>query len=262
MRASIGPIWDGNEVWLVAGAGAVFAAFPMVYAMTFSGFYLAIMLVLFGLILRAVSLEFRHRDPGWSRVWDGAFFLGSLVPAVLVGCALGNVIRGVPMDADGNYTGHVPGASQPVLPAGRRDRPVPHRHPRRGLGRAQVGGRAARRAPCGTALSPSGCSRCWRWRRPWRPSPRSRALQTTCSAGRSAGSSLCVLALSLLYTILQMLEGRRRAAGPSSARQSRSSPWPGSPRSATSPRSCRRAARRPTPASRSPTPPPGTLRSR
>jgi len=105
VRASIGPIWDGNEVWLVTGGGAVFAAFPMVYAMTFSGFYLAIMLVLFGLILRAVSLEFRHRDESWSRVWDGAFFLGSLVPAILVGCALGNVIRGVPMDANGDYTG-------------------------------------------------------------------------------------------------------------------------------------------------------------
>ena len=105
VRASIGPVWDGNEVWLVAGAGAVFAAFPMVYAMTFSGFYLAIMLVLFGLILRAVSLEFRHRDRIWSRVWDGAFFLGSLVPAILVGCALGNVIRGVPMNANGDYTG-------------------------------------------------------------------------------------------------------------------------------------------------------------
>jgi len=105
VRASIGPVWDGNEVWLVAGAGAVFAAFPMVYAMTFSGFYLAIMLVLFGLILRAVSLEFRHRDKSWSRVWDGAFFLGSLVPSILVGCALGNVIRGVPMNANGDYTG-------------------------------------------------------------------------------------------------------------------------------------------------------------
>jgi len=105
VRASIGPIWDGNEVWLVAGAGAVFAAFPMVYAMTFSGFYLAIMLVLFGLILRAVSLEFRHRDKSWSKVWDGAFFLGSLVPSILVGCALGNVIRGVPMNANGDYTG-------------------------------------------------------------------------------------------------------------------------------------------------------------
>ena len=104
-RASIGPIWDGNEVWLISGAGAIFAAFPMVYAMTFSGFYLAIMLVLFGLILRAVSLEFRHKDEGWKRVWDGAFFLGSLVPSMLVGCALGNVIRGVPMDLRGDYTG-------------------------------------------------------------------------------------------------------------------------------------------------------------
>ena len=105
IRASIGPVWDGNEVWLLTGAGAIFAAFPMVYAMTFSGFYLAIMLVLFGLILRAVSLEFRHRDSSWSAVWDGAFFLGSLVPALLVGVALGNVIRGVPMDAQGNYIG-------------------------------------------------------------------------------------------------------------------------------------------------------------
>jgi cytochrome bd ubiquinol oxidase subunit II len=105
IRAAIGPVWDGNEVWLLTGAGAIFAAFPMVYAMTFSGFYLAIMLVLFGLILRAVSLEFRHQDSAWAPVWDGAFFLGSLVPALLVGVALGNVIRGVPMDAQGNYIG-------------------------------------------------------------------------------------------------------------------------------------------------------------
>jgi cytochrome bd ubiquinol oxidase subunit II len=105
VRASIGPVWDGNEVWLITGAGAIFAAFPMVYAMTFSGFYLAIMLVLFGLILRAVSLEFRHQDSAWSPVWDGAFFLGSFVPSLLVGVALGNVIRGVPMDAQGNYIG-------------------------------------------------------------------------------------------------------------------------------------------------------------
>ncbi len=105
IRASIGPVWDGNEVWLITGAGAIFAAFPLVYAMTFSGFYLAIMLVLFGLILRAVSLEFRHRDTSWKAVWDGAFFVGSLVPSLLVGVALGNVIRGVPMDAQGNYIG-------------------------------------------------------------------------------------------------------------------------------------------------------------
>jgi cytochrome d ubiquinol oxidase subunit II len=105
VRTSIGPVWDGNEVWLVAGGGALFAAFPPVYAMTFSGFYLAIMLVLFGLILRAVSLEFRHRDDSWARFWDGTFFVGSLLPALLVGVALGNVIRGVPLDANGDYTG-------------------------------------------------------------------------------------------------------------------------------------------------------------
>ncbi len=105
VRASIGPVWDGNEVWLITGAGAIFAAFPMVYAMTFSGFYLAIMLVLFGLILRAVSLEFHHHDSAWAPVWDAAFFLGSLVPSLLVGVALGNVIRGVPMDPQGNYIG-------------------------------------------------------------------------------------------------------------------------------------------------------------
>jgi cytochrome d ubiquinol oxidase subunit II len=105
VRASIGPVWDGNEVWLLTGAGAVFAAFPAVYAMAFSGFYLAIMLVLFGLILRAVSLEFRHGDRRWAPLWDVTFFLGSLVPALLVGVALGNVIRGVPMDAHGDYAG-------------------------------------------------------------------------------------------------------------------------------------------------------------
>jgi len=105
VRASIGPVWDGNEVWLLTGGGAIFAAFPAVYAATFSGFYLAIMLVLFGLILRAVSLEFRHRDEGWHWFWDFCFFAGSLVPALLVGVALGNVIRGVPLNEAGDYTG-------------------------------------------------------------------------------------------------------------------------------------------------------------
>jgi cytochrome bd ubiquinol oxidase subunit II len=105
VRNSIGPVWDGNEVFLIAGGGALFAAFPMVYAMTFSGFYLAIMLVLFGLIFRAVSIEFRHHDRSWWRFWDAGFFLGSLVPALLVGVALGNVIRGVPLDGNGDYAG-------------------------------------------------------------------------------------------------------------------------------------------------------------
>jgi len=107
VRTSIGPLWDGNEVWLVAGGGALFAAFPLVYAAVFSGFYLAIMLFLFGLILRAVALEFRHREThaAWKPLWDAAFFLGSLLPAVLLGCAFANLVRGVPLDAHGDYAG-------------------------------------------------------------------------------------------------------------------------------------------------------------
>jgi cytochrome d ubiquinol oxidase subunit II len=98
LRSIIGPVWDGNEVWLITAGGALFAAFPFAYAFAFSGFYLAIMLALFGLILRAVSLEFRHRDQRWGRLWDACFFVGSLLPALLLGCAVGNVIRGVPME--------------------------------------------------------------------------------------------------------------------------------------------------------------------
>ena len=105
LRASIGPVWDGNEVWLVNGGGALFAAFPPVYAMTFSGFYMAIMLVLLGLILRAVALEFRHRDDHRAGLWDAAFHIGSVLPALLLGVALGNVIRGVPLTAQGDYSG-------------------------------------------------------------------------------------------------------------------------------------------------------------
>ncbi len=105
LRGIIGPVWDGNEVWLITGAGALFAAFPPVYAMAFSGFYLAIMLVLFGLIMRAVSLEFHHRDEKRARLWDTLFFVGSLLPALLFGVAVGNVVRGVPLDAAGDYTG-------------------------------------------------------------------------------------------------------------------------------------------------------------
>jgi cytochrome d ubiquinol oxidase subunit II len=105
LRRSIGPVWDGNEVWLLAGAGALFAAFPPVYAMTFSGFYLVVMLVLFGLIVRAVAIEFRHRDPAWRALWDALFFLGSAIPALLFGVALGNVVLGVPIDANGDYAG-------------------------------------------------------------------------------------------------------------------------------------------------------------
>lgn len=105
LRRAIGPVWDGNEVWLLTAGGALFAAFPAAYATSFSGFYLAIMLVLFGLIVRAVSLEFRAHDAGMKGVWDATFFVGSLLPALLFGVAIGNVIAGIPLNDNGDYTG-------------------------------------------------------------------------------------------------------------------------------------------------------------
>ena len=104
---AIGPVWDGNEVWLLTGGGALFAAFPVVYATVFSGFYLALMLLLFALIFRAVSFEFRGKveTDRWKRTWDTAFGLGSLLPAVLFGVAVGNILRGVPINESGTFTG-------------------------------------------------------------------------------------------------------------------------------------------------------------
>ena len=112
---AIGPVWDGNEVWLLTGGGALFAAFPMVYATVFSGFYLALMLLLLGLIARAVSLEFRFLldGPGWRRAFDLAFGLGSLLPALLFGVAVGNILRGVPVTADGEWAGSFLGLLNP-----------------------------------------------------------------------------------------------------------------------------------------------------
>lgn len=106
MRSAVGPVWDGNEVWLLTGGGALFAAFPAVYATVFSGFYLALMLVLFALIFRAVSFEFHAHDPEWGPVWDWAFFGGSALPALLFGVAVGNVALGVPLAADGEFAGN------------------------------------------------------------------------------------------------------------------------------------------------------------
>jgi cytochrome d ubiquinol oxidase subunit II len=104
---TIGPVWDGNEVWLLTMGGALFAAFPLVYATVFSGFYLALMLLLVALIGRAVALEFRGHvdDPGWRRTWDVVFSASSTVAALLLGVALGNVAFGLPFDASGQYTG-------------------------------------------------------------------------------------------------------------------------------------------------------------
>jgi cytochrome d ubiquinol oxidase subunit II len=103
---SIGPVWDGNEVWLITAGGALFAAFPHAYATVFSGFYLALMLVLVGLILRAVSGEFFTLETGNKRIWTKTFFAGSLIPSILFGVALGNVILGVPLDAGMEFRGN------------------------------------------------------------------------------------------------------------------------------------------------------------
>lgn len=106
LRTIIGPVWDGNEVWLLTLGGALFAAFPPAYATTFSGFYLAIMLVLFALILRAVAIHFAGYAEGG--FWHFAFFLGSALPALLFGVAVGNLMNGVPMLANGDVAGAFP----------------------------------------------------------------------------------------------------------------------------------------------------------
>ena len=102
---SIGPVWDGNEVWLLAAGGAMVLAFPRLYATGFSGFYLPLMMVLWLLILRAISIEFRSHLEGsiWRPFWDVVFFFSSLLLAVFLGAALGNVVRGVPMGEDGYF---------------------------------------------------------------------------------------------------------------------------------------------------------------
>ncbi|NBC46878.1 MAG: cytochrome d ubiquinol oxidase subunit II [Gammaproteobacteria bacterium] len=106
---AIGPLWDGNEVWLVTFGGALFAAFPEVYSGVFSGFYTAFMLLLFALIFRAVSLEFRGKvdSPSWKRVWDVGFFGGSLLATLLFGVAVGNAMRGIALDEVGRYHGGI-----------------------------------------------------------------------------------------------------------------------------------------------------------
>ena len=103
--ASIGPWWDGNEVWLLAGGGAMFLAFPKLLAAGFSGFYLALFLVLWCLVLRGISIEFRSHvgDSMWRAFWDATFAVSSILLPVLLGAALGNVVRGVPLDASGYF---------------------------------------------------------------------------------------------------------------------------------------------------------------
>ncbi|GLY92454.1 cytochrome d ubiquinol oxidase subunit II [Actinoallomurus iriomotensis] len=106
---TIGPVWDGNEVWFIVAGGATFAAFPEWYATLFSGFYLPLLVILLALIVRAVALEYRGKrdDAPWRRRWDRALFWGSLVPAFLWGVAFANLVRGVPLDAAHEYAGTV-----------------------------------------------------------------------------------------------------------------------------------------------------------
>jgi cytochrome d ubiquinol oxidase subunit II len=113
LRVAVGPIWDGNEVWLLTAGGALFAAFAPAYATSFSGFYLAIMLVLFGLILRAAAVEFRYYDKAWHKFWDFCFFIGSFLPALLFGVAVGNIVRGIALNTNGDYTGSFFGLLNP-----------------------------------------------------------------------------------------------------------------------------------------------------
>lgn len=107
MINAIGPVWDGNEVWLVTGGGALFAAFPEVYATVFSGFYIPFMLLLAALIFRAVAIEFRSKRPGrvWRQAWDVSFFSGSLLSSFLLGVTIGNFAWGVPLGPDREFAG-------------------------------------------------------------------------------------------------------------------------------------------------------------
>ncbi len=102
---AIGPVWDGNEVWLIAAGGTLFFTFPLLYASSFSGFYLPLIIVLWLLMLRGVAIELRSRvpNPVWSSFWDGLFFIGSALLAIFYGAAMANVIRGVPLDKSGFF---------------------------------------------------------------------------------------------------------------------------------------------------------------
>ncbi len=106
---TIGPVWDGNEVWLLTAGGATFAAFPLWYASLFSGFYLALLIILVALIVRGVCFEFRSKvdSPRWRANWDRAIFAGSVLPALLWGVAFANIVRGVPLNAAHVYTGNL-----------------------------------------------------------------------------------------------------------------------------------------------------------
>ncbi|GAB6886940.1 cytochrome d ubiquinol oxidase subunit II [Desulfothermus okinawensis JCM 13304] len=106
---AMGPFWDGNEVWLISAGGVTFAAFPKTYAVMFSGLYTALMLLLVALIIRGVSFEFRSKVESkfWKAIWDGCLFIGSFLPALLLGVAFANIFKGIPIDENGVFHGNI-----------------------------------------------------------------------------------------------------------------------------------------------------------
>ncbi len=146
---TIGPVWDGNEVWLITAGGAMFAAFPEWYATLFSGFYLPLLLILLALIVRGVAFEYRHKRPeaSWKRRWDTAIVVGSLLPAMLWGVAFANILRGVPLDADHEYVGGLLDLLNPYALLGGATTLGAVPHPRRGVPRPEDHRRHPRARP-------------------------------------------------------------------------------------------------------------------
>jgi len=107
---SIGPTWEGNQVWFILGGGAIFAAWPALYGLSFSGFYLAMLLVLLALILRPVGFKYRSKvdNARWRAAWDTALFIGGFVPSLIFGVAMGNVLQGVPFHFDESLRAFIP----------------------------------------------------------------------------------------------------------------------------------------------------------
>ena len=145
MINTIGPVWDGNEVWLLTAGGATFAAFPGWYASMFSAFYLPLLLILVALIIRGVAFEYRGKrdSAAWRRSWDTAIFVGSLLPAILWGVAFGNVVHGIPLNAAQNYAGNFFTMLNPYALLGGLATLTPVRPARRALPGPEDHGRAA-----------------------------------------------------------------------------------------------------------------------
>ena len=139
MINTIGPVWDGNEVWLLVAGGATFAAFPNWYATLFSGFYLPLFLILAALIFRGVAFEFRAKRvmPQWKLAWDHAIFWGSLLPAILWGVAFANILRGTPIGPNGQLPRLVLQPAEHLQPVGRGHHPPAVRPARQRLPHAQ-----------------------------------------------------------------------------------------------------------------------------